>query len=30
MWPTAFALRELTPDVEARISKLVKTAVAES
>ena len=28
MWPTAFALRELTPDVEARISKLVKTAVA--
>ena len=30
MWPTAFALRELTADVEARISKLVKTAVAES
>ena len=29
MWPTAFALRELTADVEARISKLVKTAVAE-
>ena len=30
MWPTAFALRELTADVEARIRKLVKTAVAES
>ena len=29
MWPTAFALRELTAAVEARISKLVKTAVAE-
>ena len=29
MWPTAFALKELTAAVEARISKLVKTAVAE-
>ncbi len=29
MWPTAFALRELTAAVEARIKKLVKTAVAE-
>ena len=29
MWPTAFALKELTAAVEARIKKLVKTAVAE-
>jgi len=29
MWPTAFALTELTAAVEARIKKLVKTAVAE-
>src|SRR5919204_3695506 len=27
MWPVAFALAELTPDVEARISELVKRAV---
>jgi uncharacterized protein YdhG (YjbR/CyaY superfamily) len=27
MWPTAFALTELTPDVEARIAALVKKAV---
>ncbi|MEV5970484.1 DUF1801 domain-containing protein [Streptomyces sp. NPDC051921] len=26
MWPTAFALTGLTPDVEARIGALVKTA----
>jgi uncharacterized protein YdhG (YjbR/CyaY superfamily) len=30
MWPTAFALMELTPDVEARIGDLVKKAVAEA
>src|SRR4051794_14020939 len=30
MWPTAFALMELTPDVEARIGALVKKAVAEA
>jgi len=29
MWPTAFALQELNAAVEARIKKLVKTAVAE-
>ena len=29
MWPTAFALKELTAAEEARISALVKTAVAE-
>jgi uncharacterized protein YdhG (YjbR/CyaY superfamily) len=29
MWPTAFALQELTAAVEARIKKLVKMAVAE-
>jgi uncharacterized protein YdhG (YjbR/CyaY superfamily) len=29
MWPTAFALKELTADEEARISALVKNAVAE-
>ena len=29
MWPTAFALKELTPDAEARIGALVKQAVAE-
>jgi uncharacterized protein YdhG (YjbR/CyaY superfamily) len=28
MWPTAFALTELTPDVEARIGTLVKKAVS--
>jgi len=28
MWPTAFALRELTPDDEARITELVKKAVS--
>jgi len=28
MWPTAFALVELTPDVEARIARLVKQAVS--
>jgi uncharacterized protein YdhG (YjbR/CyaY superfamily) len=28
MWPTAFALKELTPDVEARIADLVKRAVS--
>jgi uncharacterized protein YdhG (YjbR/CyaY superfamily) len=28
MWPTAFALRELTADVEARIGALVRRAVS--
>jgi hypothetical protein len=28
MWPTAFALKELTADVEARIGALVKQAVS--
>jgi uncharacterized protein YdhG (YjbR/CyaY superfamily) len=28
MWPTAFALKELTPAEEARISELVKKAVS--
>jgi uncharacterized protein YdhG (YjbR/CyaY superfamily) len=28
MWPTSFALKELTPDVEARIAALVKKAVS--
>ncbi|MEU7900793.1 hypothetical protein AB0B45_49205 [Nonomuraea sp. NPDC049152] len=28
MWPTAFALTELTADVEARIAELVKKAVS--
>jgi uncharacterized protein YdhG (YjbR/CyaY superfamily) len=28
MWPTAFALKELTPAVEARIGALVKQAVS--
>jgi uncharacterized protein YdhG (YjbR/CyaY superfamily) len=28
MWPTSFALKELTPDVEARIAALVKNAVS--
>jgi uncharacterized protein YdhG (YjbR/CyaY superfamily) len=28
MWPAAFALKELTPDVEARIGALVKQAVS--
>jgi uncharacterized protein YdhG (YjbR/CyaY superfamily) len=28
MWPTAFALTKLTPDVEARIAGLVKQAVS--
>jgi uncharacterized protein YdhG (YjbR/CyaY superfamily) len=26
MWPTAYALKELTPDLEARIAELVKAA----
>jgi uncharacterized protein YdhG (YjbR/CyaY superfamily) len=29
MWPTDFALKELTAAEEARITALVKTAVAE-
>ena len=28
MWPTSFALMELTPEVEARIAALVKKAVS--
>ena len=28
LWPVAFALKELTPDVEAKISALVKKAVS--
>ncbi len=28
MWPTSFALKELTPDVEARIAALVEKAVS--
>jgi uncharacterized protein YdhG (YjbR/CyaY superfamily) len=28
MWPTDFALKELTADVESRISALVKKAVS--
>jgi hypothetical protein len=28
MWPTAFALKELTADEEARIGALVKKAVS--
>jgi uncharacterized protein YdhG (YjbR/CyaY superfamily) len=28
-WPTAFALKELTPEVEERIRTLVKRAVGE-
>src|SRR5919205_637390 len=28
MWPTSFALKELTADVEARIAALVKQAVS--
>ncbi|MFN8443103.1 MAG: DUF1801 domain-containing protein [Caldilineaceae bacterium] len=28
MWPTSFALKELTPNEEARIAELVKQAVA--
>jgi uncharacterized protein YdhG (YjbR/CyaY superfamily) len=28
MWPAAFALTEVTPEVEARISELVKRAVS--
>ena len=28
MWPTDFALKELTPDVETRIAALVKKAVS--
>jgi uncharacterized protein YdhG (YjbR/CyaY superfamily) len=28
MWPTAYALTELTPSVEARIAELVKKAVS--
>jgi uncharacterized protein YdhG (YjbR/CyaY superfamily) len=30
MWPTSFALKELTPAVEARIGALVKKAVSEA
>jgi len=29
LWPTAFALKALTPDTEAKISALVKQAVAD-
>jgi hypothetical protein len=28
MWPTAFALTELTPAIEARIASLVKQAAS--
>ena len=28
MWPTSFALKELTAAVEARIAELVKTAAS--
>ena len=28
MWPTAFAVTELTPDVETRVAELVKRAVS--
>ena len=28
MWPTAFALKELTPDIEARIGELVRRAAS--
>jgi hypothetical protein len=28
LWPVAFALKELTPDAEARIIALVKKAVS--
>jgi uncharacterized protein YdhG (YjbR/CyaY superfamily) len=28
MWPTSFALKELTPDVEKKIARLVKKAVS--
>ena len=28
LWPVAFALKELTPDVEAKVSALVKKAVS--
>lgn len=28
MWPTSFALKEITPDVEARIVDLIKRAIA--
>jgi hypothetical protein len=28
MWPASFALKELTPDVEAKIVALVKRAVS--
>jgi len=28
MWPTAYALTELTPEVEARIATLVKQAAS--
>ncbi len=27
MWPTSFALKEMTPEVEARIAEIVKKAV---
>jgi hypothetical protein len=29
MWPTSFALKELTADAEASIGALVKKAIAE-
>ena len=28
MWPTAFALKQLTPDVEKKIARLIKKAVS--
>jgi uncharacterized protein YdhG (YjbR/CyaY superfamily) len=28
MWPTSFALKEMTPEVEARITEIVKKAVS--
>lgn len=28
MWPTSFALKEMTPEVEARLAELVKKAVS--
>jgi hypothetical protein len=30
MWPTAFALKELTPETEARISALLRKALRHS
>ncbi|WP_144661404.1 iron chaperone [Paenarthrobacter nicotinovorans] len=29
MWPTSFALKEITPDVEARIVELIKRALGQ-